>query len=125
SQAAAYHFGIKDPDYQGPAAVFFWLSRQVATEPPVPLWTTNQGLPSLPLPPPDLGHGVLGTMARRRSHRGFDAARPVPLAALRDVLFSGFGILGFAGSGVPGDGPLPVKMTPSGGARNPFEAFLV
>ena len=41
-------------------------------------------------------------MARRRSFRGYDA-RPVPLAALRDSLFAGFAILGFAETGVPGD----------------------
>jgi SagB-type dehydrogenase family enzyme len=59
-------------------------------------------------------------MRRRRSRRGF-GADPLPLAALRDCLFSALAIVGF---GETGAGPLPISMTPSGGARNPFEAFV-
>ena len=125
TEAATFHFAIKDPDYQGPEAVYLWLAHRAATAPPVPLWTTNDGLPLTPLPSPDLAHGVMGLMARRRSSRAFDRARPVPLDALADVLFAGFAILGFADIGVPGATPLPLTTTPSGGARNPFEAYVV
>jgi SagB-type dehydrogenase family enzyme len=124
-EAAAFHFGIKDADYQGPEAVLAWITHQVASAPSVPLWTANEGLPVTPLPSPDLGHGVIGLMARRRSSRGFDRERAVPLDALSDVLFSGFAILGFADVGVPGASPLPLTTTPSGGGRNPFEAYVV
>jgi SagB-type dehydrogenase family enzyme len=130
--AGMYHFGIKDPDYQRPGAVISWLVHKAATSPPVPMVTDNRGCdPVLPLDPPSLspssrgGDGLLALMARRRSFRGFDGAQPVPLEALRDVLFSGFAILGFAESGIPGDPPLPLAVTPSGGARNPFEAFVI
>jgi len=64
-------------------------------------------------------------MAERRSTRAFDAARPLPLAALADCLYSGFAIVAFGMSSVPGEGALPLTPTPSGGARNPFEAYVV
>jgi len=125
AEAAAFHFGLKDPDYRPPPEVFQWMTHRVATAPAVPLWTGNDGLPITTLPSPDLGHGTIGLMARRRSSRAFDRDRPVPLDALSDVLFSGFAILAFAESGVAGDAPLPLTTTPSGGARNPFEAYVV
>jgi SagB-type dehydrogenase family enzyme len=122
--AGYYHFGIKDTDYGGPAAAYQWLSHQVATEPQVPLFTPNDGLdPTVALPPPPPA-GFAELAARRRSRRSFDPARPMPLAALADCLFSALAIVAFGETGVPGEEPLPLTTTPSGGARNPFEAFV-
>lgn len=121
--AAHYHFGIKDPDFQPPQLTFLWLSHKVSSEPQPALHEGNAGRRALRLGRPPLD-GMLGVMARRRSWRGFDPARPLRLDELRDCLFSGFGILGFAESSV-GEKGLPIAMTPSGGARNPFEAYVV
>lgn len=125
--AGLYHFALKDPAYQKPDVVAAWLAQQVAAGPPPPMVRDNRGcVEELPLAPPRLdGDGPLGLIARRRSFRGYDPARGVPLDALADCLFAGFAILGFAPGGVPGEPPLPVATTPSGGARNPYEAYVV
>jgi SagB-type dehydrogenase family enzyme len=123
--AAHYHFGIKDTEYQAPDVVAAFLEQRAATTPRVPLHTTNAGLEAVAAPPGKLDDGALGLMYRRRSSRAFDPARPLPLAALADCLFAGFGVVAFAATGSPGEGPLPLTMTPSGGARNPFEAHVV
>jgi SagB-type dehydrogenase family enzyme len=126
-QAGLFHFALKDPAYQKPDVVAAWLAQQVATAPPPAMVQDNRGcVDEIPLATPRLDDGgPLGLMARRRSYRGYDEARGLPLAALADCLFAGFAILGFAPGGVPGDPPLPVATTPSGGARNPFEAYVV
>jgi SagB-type dehydrogenase family enzyme len=126
AQAGLLHFSLKDTEYQKPGAVVSWLLQQVATAPPPAMVQDNHGcVDELPLAPPPLDDGLLGIMARRRSFRGYDPARALPLDAVRDCLFAGFAILGFAPGAVPGDPPLPVATTPSGGARNPYEAYLV
>jgi len=60
-------------------------------------------------------------MRRRRSERKF-LDEPVGLRALADCLFAGNGIVDFV---VDKDfGRLPLTMTPSGGARNPYELYV-
>ncbi len=64
---------------------------------------------------------VLEVMAQRRTIRSASA----PTVALEDVadcLFAGLGIVGHTRNGVGVS--LPLSMTPSGGARNPYEAFV-
>ncbi|NJM28854.1 MAG: SagB/ThcOx family dehydrogenase [Rhizobiales bacterium] len=60
-------------------------------------------------------------MKRRRTNR-CGLPRPVTLNQLADCLWAGLGITGFVRTEAS---VLPLKMTPSGGARNPFEAFLI
>jgi len=122
--AGLYHFGIKDPAYLGPEAMFAVLNAHGAVEPSPPLYATNHGLPRTPLAPP-ADDAIAATLARRRSTRAFDPDRPLPLAALRDCLYSALAIVAFGKSGVASEGYLPFKPTPSGGARNPFEAYVV
>ncbi|TCD13505.1 SagB/ThcOx family dehydrogenase [Oricola cellulosilytica] len=64
---------------------------------------------------------LLSVMARRRTRRDV-SLEPVPLQAVSDCLFSGFGVTGETENRA---GKLPLTMTPSGGARNPFEAYLL
>lgn len=121
--AGYYHFGIKDTSYEGPSYAYQFLTHRVATTPQVPLYTANPP-DALRLPAPPLD-GPIGLMRARRSYRGFDPQRPLPLAALRDCLYAGFAITGFADTGIPGAQYLPLTLTPSGGGRNPFEAYVV
>jgi SagB-type dehydrogenase family enzyme len=125
AMAGHYHFGIKDPYYMTPEDTSAWLVDRVTTKPVVPLYQTNAGLPDivqLSAPPGD--NGILSVMRRRRSYRGFDATKWISLDHVRDCLFSGFGITGFIETPIPGEGHLPLTMTPSGGARNPYEGYL-
>jgi SagB-type dehydrogenase family enzyme len=70
---------------------------------------------------PPVEEGLMSLMARRRSQREA-ADRSVSLQAISEILYSGMGITGFVKNAVA---ELPLTMTPSGGARNPYEAFIV
>lgn len=125
--AGYYHFGIKNTVYQGPKEVLDAMAAQVASVPKVPLFQSNEGAAEvIPLGAPPDGDALAGVMRRRRSYRGFDPRPDAPLAleALRDCLFCGLAIIGFVDTPTPGEGPLPLTMTPSGGARNPYEAYV-
>lgn len=64
---------------------------------------------------------LLALMARRRTNRTMGAPT-ITLKQLSDCLFAGVGITGETTNCV---GSLPLAMTPSGGARNPYEAYVV
>ncbi len=73
------------------------------------------------LPDPLAGNELLSLMARRRTNRR--AGTPtITVRQLADCLFAGLGITGETRNCV---GSLPLGMTPSGGARNPYEAYVV
>jgi SagB-type dehydrogenase family enzyme len=127
AMAGHYHFGIKDPYYMNPEETTAWLSNQVSTTPPVPLCLTNEGLVEvMRLPPPSFDREVFSVMLERRSYRGFDPnpEKAVTLEQLRDCLFFGLGITGFIETPMAELGQLPMKTTPSAGARNPYEAYV-
>lgn len=75
---------------------------------------------ALKLPDPMRGKDLIRLMAKRRTIR---RARPLPikLEQVSDCLFSGLGITGWMRNCV---GMLPLSMTPSGGGRNPYEAYV-
>ncbi|MBX9455159.1 MAG: SagB/ThcOx family dehydrogenase [Rhizobium sp.] len=74
---------------------------------------------ALKLPDP-MRNDLIQLMAKRRTIR---RALPVPvkLDQVSDCLFSGLGITGWMRNCV---GMLPLSMTPSGGGRNPYEAYV-
>jgi SagB-type dehydrogenase family enzyme len=64
---------------------------------------------------------LLALMAQRRTNRTAGAPT-ITAKQLSDCLFAGLGITGETTNCV---GSLPLGMTPSGGARNPYEAYVV
>lgn len=125
--AGNYHFGIKDPYYMTPEETSAWIEDRVSSIPLVPLYMTNEGLKEVvSLPPPRFDREVFSIMRARRSYRGFEpsASKSISIEQLRDCLFSGFGIVGFIETPITDQGRLPLTMTPSGGARNPYEAYV-
>ncbi|MBO6552646.1 MAG: SagB/ThcOx family dehydrogenase [Roseitalea sp.] len=64
---------------------------------------------------------LTAVMERRRTVRECDATAYVGQGSIADCLYAGLGITGWTSNCV---GKLPLGMTPSGGARNPFEAYL-
>ena len=64
---------------------------------------------------------LMSSMARRRSNREA-ADQSIQLQNIADIIYSGMGITGFTKNSVV---ELPLSMTPSGGARNPYEAFVI
>jgi SagB-type dehydrogenase family enzyme len=95
---------------------------QARTDPSPELYRPNDdNRITLPVVDETDQNAVFGVMRRRRTNR-FGLARPVLLQHIADCLHAGLGITGFVRTETA---VLPLKMTPSGGARNPFEAFLI
>jgi SagB-type dehydrogenase family enzyme len=124
-RAALFHFSIKDPDWMTVDERRGFLTERVEGEEIVPFYTTNEAYSTVvALERPKLDEGIFAMLSKRRTIRLF-TGKPVPLEALRDCLFAGLGITGLADEPLPGMGRPPLKMTPSGGARNPFEAYVI
>lgn len=64
---------------------------------------------------------LIETMKKRRTIRDVET-EAIPLETVSEILYSGMAIVGFAHNGVC---EVPLAITPSGGARNPFEAYLI
>ena len=75
---------------------------------------------ALKLPDPLHGKDLIQLMAKRRTVRRALSV-PIKLEQVSDCLFSGLGITGWMRNCV---GMLPLSMTPSGGGRNPYEAYV-
>ncbi len=120
--AGSYHFGTRDTRYlTGPAARRLMRARK-ARRPSPPLFETNAGRdPVVRLPATDLREPPFALMRARRSERRFTDS-PLSLTALADCLFAGNGIVEIRDE--EDFGSLPITMTPSGGARNPFELYV-
>jgi SagB-type dehydrogenase family enzyme len=119
--AAMMHFCVQDSEVMT-LEESEALQRQKAAHGSQPaLHTRNDSCNTVKqLPAARDGNELIELMARRRTVRS--AARPtITLKQLSDCLFAGMGITGEAENCV---GKLPLGMTPSGGARNPYEAYV-
>lgn len=121
--AGFYHFGLRDMEFADGETVSRRLESYGGPAASPPLMTTNDGLKDVsPLPEFKLDDPFYSMMYRRRSSRRYTGAS-IPLEALSDCLFAGNGIQDIMEGGVYGR--LPLAMTPSGGARNPFELYVL
>ena len=120
--AGFFHFSIREtPFVTGPRTRRLMRQRR-AWRPSPPVHKSNRGLDKvLKLPHTDTSNEPFTLMRRRRSRRQFDG-KPVSLHALADCLFAGNGIIKTIED--KDFGKLPLAMTPSGGARNPFELYI-
>ena len=118
---AMMHFCVQDPDHITLAESEALQLRKAANGPLPVLYTRNGDAGTVQrLPDPRVGDDLIELMARRRTVRS--AASPsITLKQLSDCLFAGMGITGATRNVV---GALPLGMTPSGGARNPYEAYV-
>jgi SagB-type dehydrogenase family enzyme len=118
--AGLHHFLVKEMDYLTIEEGYEWLiSRAKQKNQPDQFQINNGDIISLPYP--QMNGELFEIMLKRRSERKF-TDNPLPQQAISDILFTGFGITAM----VDDDelGWLPLKMTPSGGARNPFEGYI-
>jgi putative peptide maturation dehydrogenase len=131
--AALFHFStrLEDSDLALPsdqAQVAANASRAAAEfverhGPPPPHFHSTGG-ETVELPPAGREGGLYEALARRRTTRGFDAARPVTLEQLAVVLHEVFGARAF--SRVHDDEVVILrKGSPSGGGLHPVEAYPV
>ena len=116
------HFCLEDAEFMSLEESEAIQRERIQTEPQPALMLRNRdrGIPVIGLPAPATSHGLLEIMARRRTVRAA-AAPSIGLSQLSDCLFAGMGITGHTSNCV---GRLPLGMTPSGGARNPYEAYV-
>lgn len=117
----AYHFGIMDADWatQSESAEFHAERKREKALPPA--HTTDHGCDGIiQLPEWQVRDKIAAIMSARRSKREFTATE-IELGQLADCLYSGLGIQAIEHDPVHGS---ILKMTPSGGARNPYEGFV-
>jgi len=122
--AAILHFTCLDSRFMDLGTSLSEQRQQLAKGKPPPLvWTPPRPkkVQTTGLEIVESTRGLLSLMARRRSCRT-PARQPVSRDQLMACLLAGLAITGFTHNGVA---ELPLKMTPSGGARNPFEAFVL
>lgn len=120
--AAALHFGLQDNKSMSVEAAEKLQLQKQKKKPQPPLFLKNdqyetiveleRGLPQNPL---------LSLMAKRRTNRSV-RDQSITATILADCLFAGLGIVDSTNNCA---GKLPLSMTPSGGARNPFEAYVM
>ncbi len=120
--AGAYHFAMRDGAFLTAEAGEDLLRQQVKFNPSPPLFQTHSGAsPVIALPPPARDSELFATMAGRRTDRLLaDAA--IGLAQLSDCFVFSMAITAILED--PGGVDLPLKMTPSGGGRNPYEGYV-
>lgn len=119
--AGLYHFAALDNEF-GTAedSVSRQKEKNLSDPSPALYWKNSGNAHRLPACQMKQTGSLLEIMERRRTTRKV-LTTPLTLEALSECLFAGLGITGFVQTETA---LLPLKMTPSGGARNPFEAFV-
>ncbi|MGV3549814.1 SagB/ThcOx family dehydrogenase [Rhizobium sp.] len=116
---ALMHFSVQDNPFITVAQAEDMQREKARTVGLMQLHRPN-GNGALKLPDPMRDKELIRLMAQRRTiRRALDV--PVTLEQVSDCLFSGLGITGWTQNCV---GRLPLSMTPSGGGRNPYEAYV-
>jgi SagB-type dehydrogenase family enzyme len=116
--AGLYHFSVRNERFADDVETRMVLAERTARV-TSPKLTAEVGTDHIPLE--RVSTPLLELMWSRRSRRLF-AELPVTLRQLACCLFSGLGVTGTVEQ--PLLGPMPLTMTPSGGARNPYEAYV-
>jgi len=120
--SAAYHFSSRDGAFISADDGMEILRQQAKFMPSPPLFQSNTDPTSdIALPLREAYAEPFLTMARRRTNRVMHDA-PIALEHLSDCLLFSMAITAFIED--PDIVDLPLKMTPSGGGRNPYEAFV-
>lgn len=117
-----FHFTVTDNEFVSPQDVKrYQIDKSQREASPDLMWKNGPEAIQLPSPWSGRAGNLLSFLARRRTNRT-SSGHSLTKSELSKCLFSGLGIVGFTEGTV---GPLPLSMTPSGGARNPFEAYVI
>ncbi len=120
--AGFFHFSVRETPFITGRSARLLMRRRKAWKVSPRVYLSNRGLQQVrTLPRTDTDSEPFALMRRRRSRRQFSATS-IPLHALADCLFAGNGIVEMLED--KDFGRLPLTMTPSGGARNPFELYV-
>lgn len=120
--AGLFHFGIRDAKYLDDEESEAHIKKRASIRPAPQNYRLNDdSKETLRFQSIDLDDPVFRAMNARRTVRAFEN-QPITARQLGDCLFAGLGVIGFYRH--PDLGEMPVKFTPSGGARNPYEAYV-
>lgn len=119
----SFHFATKDANY---IPSNWGLARLKAILPKTPqpkFFKTVKGAKRMALPPAAFPEGEFIRILRtRRTHRQFSNQK-LTIETISQLLFLVWGVTGYLRS--PLFGKLPLKTSPSGGARHPGEVYLM
>lgn len=118
--AGAFHHALRDPPFLDDETASRQLAARATHSPARPVLPAPAAR-RVPLPSPRVGEGALLHLRKRESVREFSRA-PLRRSDLADVLYAGLGVRSLVRD--PVQGRLPLKLAPSGGARNPVEGYL-
>lgn len=122
--AAYYHFAVKDVSYLlRRSERLAFVKARFALSPQPELYKTYPGRPRIPIArwrPGD--HRLNEILFRRRTTRTFSRS-PVPLAKFGPLIAGTWGQTGWVDGGMLGK--LVAKTSPSAGARNPTECYVI
>lgn len=119
--AGLYHFGIRGWQFSSGDEVAAWIQERRNALPFPQLYRVHEESAGAIALPPLSDSYFHGLSERRRSRRQF-VDDLIKLEQLSQCLAMGLGITAFIED--PVLGKLPLKPTPSGGALNPYEAFV-
>ncbi|MGH9383011.1 MAG: SagB family peptide dehydrogenase [Vicinamibacterales bacterium] len=119
--AGFFHMATRGSTYMDPIEGDRALRRKARVEPLPPPIKRFPGATRHPLPRLKTDRPLSRVLLERRTWRTF-STRPLPLAALGDLLGWTNGVQQWAT--VKGQGELPLKTSPSGGARHPLEMYV-
>ncbi len=118
-----FHFLTKDAPYVGGDWTIEQIMRTFPNTPAPPLFKKTQGAESISLPFHELEtDSFYQTLHARRTQRKFSEAE-VPLENIAKLLRTTWGVQRYVDT--EEFGPLPLKTSPSAGARNPIEVYLM
>ena len=119
--SALMHYSVQDNDYISMDTAEALQKQKASDDGKIDLFLKNESFETaIALPVSASSSPLLKLMAKRRTIRRAKS-KAVTLQQLSDCLFAGLGITGETENCV---GTLPLSMTPSGGARNPYEAYV-
>jgi SagB-type dehydrogenase family enzyme len=118
-----FHFLTKDAPYVAGDWTIEQKMQTIPSTPQPPLFKKTEGAESISLPLHEIEtDSFFKTLHARRTQRRFSAA-DVSLDSVSKLLQTTWGVQGYIESKY--FGPLPLKTSPSGGARNPIEVYLM
>lgn len=121
--AAFFHFGTKDVPYESRPKQLLRMERGLfETAPQPPFFKNYPRQTKVRLSRPAREPGLPQILLARRTRREF-SQKQIPLDRFSKLLFYSWGVTGFLQSSV--FGPLPLKTSPSSGARHPIETYVL
>jgi SagB-type dehydrogenase family enzyme len=118
-----FHFLTKDAPYVGGDWTIEQIMRTIPDTPSPPLFKKTEGAESVSLPFHEIEKdSFYQTLYARRTQRKFSEAE-APLDSISRLLQTTWGVQGYVESKYFGS--LPLKTSPSAGARNPIEVYLM